>query len=143
MKKLISVILLSILGVAAVSIAVPQAPRGQTWKPQRSLTSVEDFNSLKPGDMVAQVCKTCDTVSVIEIESKDQAMDFCKEGEIVGCPSCKKKVKVTFRGPRTESTRRVVRYVDDHGEACMFMSKVDSVGDTHKSIDRGAHAPHR
>lgn len=70
-------------------------------------------------------------------------MAYCKEGEIVECPSCKKKVKVTFRGPRTESTRSVVRYVDDHGEACMFMTKVGSVGDTQKSDDRGAHTPHR
>ncbi len=140
MKKLLSVILLSVIGVAAISTA---APRGQTWKPQRSLTSVEDFQSLKVGDTIAQVCKMCDTVSMIEIESKDQAMSYCKEGATVDCPSCKKKSKVTIRGPRTESSRTMVRYVDDHGEACMFMSKVGSVGESHKSIDRGVHTPHR
>lgn len=140
MKKLLSVVLLSILGVAAVSTA---APRGQTWKPERSLSSVEDFQSLKAGDTVAQVCTMCDTVSTIQIKSKEQAMELCKEGAMINCPSCDSKAKVTRGGPRPESDRGAVRFVNEHGKECMFMSKVDSVGDTHKSIDRGPNTPHR
>lgn len=70
-------------------------------------------------------------------------MEHCEDGAVMNCPSCKKKVTTTFRDPRTNQSHRVVKYVDEHGEACMFMAKVGEVGDTHKSIDRGAHTPHR
>ncbi|MDQ8195246.1 hypothetical protein QEH59_12475 [Coraliomargarita sp. SDUM461004] len=140
MKKLLSVVLLSILGVAAISTA---APRGPDWKPERSLSSVEDFQSLKAGDTVAQVCTMCDTVSTIQIKSKEQAMELCKEGAMINCPSCDSKAKATRGSPRPESDRGAVRFVNEHGKECMFMAKVDSVGDTHKSIDRGSNTPHR
>ncbi|MGZ0708783.1 hypothetical protein ACWPKO_10650 [Coraliomargarita sp. W4R53] len=140
MKKLLSVILLSILGVAAVSTA---APRGPDWKPERSLTSVEDFQSLKAGDTVAQVCMVCNSVSMIQIKSKEQTMELCKEGAMIKCPTCNSTAKVTRAGPRPESDRGAVRFVNEHGEECMFMAKIDSVGDTHRSIDRGVNTPHR
>ena len=140
MKKLMSVLILSALGMATLATA---APRGPSWTPQRSLSTVEDFQALKPGDTVAQVCKMCDSVSMVKIKSKEQAMAYCKEGAMIGCPSCKSKAKVTVRGPRPENPRRTVTYVCKNDEACMFMAKVDAVGETHKSIDRGADAPHR
>jgi hypothetical protein len=144
MKKLLSIILVSIIGVAAVSTA---APRGQDWKPERSLSSVEDFQSLKAGDTVAQVCTMCDTVSTIQIKSKEQAMELCKEGVSIECPTCGSKATpfITNRSkaPLPANRRSRVTYVNEHGKECMFMAKVDSVGDTHKSIDRGSNTPHR
>lgn len=140
MKKLFSAIMFSILGIATLASA---APRGPSWTPQRTLANVEDFEALKPGDTVAQVCKVCDSVSLVEIETKAQAMEYCKDGAVLNCPSCKKKATVTVRGPRPENTRRTVTYVDEHGEACMFLAKVSEVGETHKSIDRGPDTPHR
>ncbi len=70
-------------------------------------------------------------------------MEYCKDGAMLNCPSCKKKATVTVRGPRPENPRRTVTYVDEHGEACMFLAKVTDVGETHKSIDRGPMTPHR
>jgi len=140
MKKLFSILMLSVFGMAILATA---APRGPSWTPQRSLNTVEDFQALKSGDTVAQVCKMCDSVSMVEIKSTDQAMAYCQDGAIIGCPVCKSKAKVTVRGPRPENPRRSVTYVDEHGAACMFMAKVDVVGDTHMSIDRGPATPHR
>ena len=140
MKKL-SVLIISILGAVAIATAAPTAPRGQTWKPQKSLTTVEDFKSLNVGDTIAQVCKACDTVSTTQIKSTEQAMAYCKEGAIADCPSCQTKTKIVFRGPRTTQSRTIVRYVDDHGEACIFMMKIQEPA--HSSLDHGAHTPHR
>jgi hypothetical protein len=140
MKKLFSAIIFSILAVATIASA---APRGPSFTPQRTLSTVEDFQALKVGDTVAQVCKVCDSVSTVEIKSKEQAMEYCKDGAMLNCPSCKKKATVTVRGPRPENPRRTVTYVDEHGEACMFLAKVTDVGETHKSIDRGPMTPHR
>ncbi|MGB0743253.1 MAG: hypothetical protein ACPGSB_01895 [Opitutales bacterium] len=140
MKKLFTALILSILGVSTLATA---APRGPSWTPQRTLGTVEDFQTLKVGDTVAQVCKVCDSVSTAEIKSKEQAMQYCKDGAVLNCPSCKKKATVTVRGPRPENPRRTVTYVDEHGKACMFLAKVSEIGDTHKSIDRGPSTSHR
>lgn len=66
MKKLLSLLVLSAIGVASAASA---APRAQDWKPQRSLATVEDFQALKAGDSVAQVCKMCDSVSMKKTKS--------------------------------------------------------------------------
>jgi hypothetical protein len=140
MKKLFSALILSILGISTLASA---APRGPSFTPQRTLSTVEDFQALKAGDMVAHVCKLCDSVSTVEIQSKEQAMQYCKDGAVLNCPSCRKKATVTVRGPRPENPRRTLAYVDEHGEACMFLAKVSETSDTHKSIDRGSSTPHR
>ena len=142
MKKLISIILIPT--VIALS-ALTAAPRAQSWQVQRNLSSVEDFQQLKPGDTLAQVCKMCDSVTMVKIKSSEQAMAYSEEGAVIECPSCARKaiVQLRNRSPRPENPRTEVRYVDEQGDECMFMAKMDTLKPTHKTLNRGPDTPHR
>ncbi len=111
-----------LLGLCFVSLA---APASKQPHPATTLRTAEQFAQLKPGDKIAYVCKQCDSVQVQTIESKEQAMALCKEGEAVSCPSCQKKFKATFRGPRAKAGKPMeVSYVNEKGEECMFVAKL-------------------
>lgn len=87
-----------------------------------ALHSPEQFKALKAGEKVAYVCKECKTVSEITLESGEQAMDLCKEGADVACPSCKTKTKVVLKTQRNDPpARKEVVYVNDKGEECAFV----------------------
>lgn len=121
MKKIASAF---IALMALTSVSLLAGPPAGGWHKEKTLSTVDDFAALVPGDQVAQVCKKCDTVSVVEIQSKDQAMAFCKEGATIDCPSCKNVAKVVRTGPPSKSSQKI-QYVDDHGDACMFMAKLE------------------
>lgn len=111
-----------LLGLCLVSLGAPASkqPRAAT-----ALRTAEEFSQLKPGDKIAYVCKQCDSVHLQTIESKEQAMALCKEGEAVSCPSCRKTYKTTFRGPRSKAGRQAeVAYVNEKGEECMFVARL-------------------
>ncbi len=87
----------------------------------QSLKTPAQFEQLKAGDKVAFVCNECKTVSEITIDSHDQAMDFCKDGATVSCPSCKMKTKVVVKRQRNDPpTRQEIVLVNDKGEECAF-----------------------
>lgn len=121
MKKIASAF---IALMALTSVSLLAGPPAGGWDKGKTLSTVDDFAALAPGDQVAQVCKKCDTVSVVEIQSEDQAMTFCKEGATIDCPSCHNVAKAVRTGPPSKSSQRI-QYVDDHGDACMFMAKLD------------------
>ena len=108
-----------VLGAAAVAVA---GPGPQYWK---TLNKESDFKQLKPGDKIVYVCNQCQTVTEKTIESTAEAMDHCKEGATIMCPSCKVKVKVVTTGaPKNPSTTREVTYVNEKGEPCLFVAEV-------------------
>jgi DNA-directed RNA polymerase subunit RPC12/RpoP len=117
--KLASLILAGLtLGAASTAIA---GPGPEYW--QRMKTA-EQFGKLKAGDKVLYVCNQCETVTEKTIASPAEAMDHCKEGATIECPSCKTKVRVVTKGPPKNSTLvREVTYVNDKGEACFFVAK--------------------
>lgn len=113
----------ALLGSALVVLGVPPSKR---MTPSQTLRTAEELSLLQPGDKVAFVCKQCDAVTVQTIESKEQAMALCKEGETVTCPSCQKEYKVTMHGPRSKpGSHPEVSYVNEKGEECMFIAKLD------------------
>lgn len=126
MKKVAS-ILFTVLAFAGVSLMAGPAPGG--WHKQKTLSTVADFAALQPGDQVAQVCKNTDTVSVIEIQSKEQAMKLCEDGAKFDCPSCKNTVNIVRTGPPSKAKQKI-QYVDDHGENCMYISKLEPKSST-------------
>ena len=80
---------------------------------------------MKAGDKIAYVCNMCQTVSEVTVDSPAQAMELCKEGATLTCPMCKKKLKITTKGPAKNRTiQSEVVYVNDKGEECMFLAKV-------------------
>ena len=106
-------------GAASLVFATPQ-----NWE---TLRQESDFKQLKPGDKIVYVCSQCQTVTEKTIGSAAEAMDHCKEGATVMCPSCKEKVKLVTRGsPKNQTTSREVKYVNAKGEECFFIAKVVS-----------------
>lgn len=97
-------------------------PGPQYWETQRREAQ---FKQLKTGDKVAYICNQCKTVSEIPIASHEHAMELCKEGATVTCPSCKKTSKVVRKEKRNDPpTRTEVIYVNEKGEECAFIAKV-------------------
>ncbi|WP_269541635.1 hypothetical protein [Cerasicoccus fimbriatus] len=121
MKKIASV-LVAFMTLASVTLLA--GPPAGGWHKEKTLSTLDDFAALVPGDQVAQVCKKCDTVSVVDIQSKEQAMDFCEEGATIDCPSCGNASKVVRSAPPSRGLQKI-KFVDDHGEACMFMAKLE------------------
>lgn len=125
MKTVISPIIVAglILGSAFAAPAGRQLPTTS-----RALRTTEEFQKLHAGDSVAMVCTECASVTVRKLESDKEAMDLCKEGETITCPSCNKVFKIVRRqGPRSQATgtRVETRYVNDEGKECMFMVKLE------------------
>lgn len=119
-KLLRSLFATALMGVFA-SFAFA-GPGPQYWQ---NLHSQQQFKELKTGDQIAYVCNECKTVSVVTVDSPEKAMELCKEGASVACPSCKKETKVVLKRQRNDPpTHSEVVYVNDKGEDCMFIAKV-------------------
>lgn len=109
-----------LFATAATAFAAPPARR--TALPLRSAAALSE---VKPGDKLALVCKTCDTVTVFDVTSTEEAMKLCTEGESVACGSCDKTFKVVAHGPRGKGGKHTeTRIVNDKGEECMFVTKL-------------------
>jgi hypothetical protein len=135
-KKIVSGLVALFLATFSLNSAFAGPPPGG-WNKLATLSSVEDFQGLKSGDKIAQVCKMCDSISITEVQSNEQAMQFCKEGSKLDCPSCDNVAKVVRVGPPSKGTQNV-RFVDDHGNTCMIMAKVE----TEKSSKMHEHKKH-
>lgn len=112
-------ILAGLIAGAAVPVIAGSSP--ENWQ---GMKSPEEFAKLKAGDKVLYVCNQCQTVTEKTIASPAEAMEHCKEGATITCPSCKEKVRVVMKGtPKNQSIVREVTYVNDKGEACFFVAK--------------------
>lgn len=117
LRVLITTVTLGLL--ASIANAGPGI---QYWK---SLGNETEFKQLKPGDNIVYVCNICKTVSEVPVASQDQAMNLCKVGSMVTCPSCKMKVKVVPKRQRNDpATHTEVVYVNEKGDECGFYAKV-------------------
>ena len=121
MKTIAKLILIAGL-IAGAAVPVIAGPGPEYWQ---RMKSAEEFAKLKAGDKVLYVCNQCQTVTEKTIASPAEAMEHCKEGATVTCPSCKEKVKVVTKGPpKNPMTTREVTYVNEKGEACFFIVKL-------------------
>ncbi len=118
-KLVRSFLAVAVLGVIA-SLAYA-GPGPQYWQ---TLRKPDDFKKLKAGEKVAFVCNQCKTVSEVTVASPAHAMEQCKEGATVTCPSCNAKTKVVVKRQRNDPpTREELVYVNDKGEECAFFAK--------------------
>lgn len=122
MKTKFSSLLIAALAMGA-AVTAWAGPGPEYWQ---TLRQAEQFAQLKSGDKIAYVCNECKTVTVAPVESTAQAMDHCKEGATVTCPSCKTKVRVVLKGgaSKNPSVQREVVYTNEKGEECLFVAKV-------------------
>jgi hypothetical protein len=97
-------------------------PGPQQWQ---TLRGQEQFKRIKAGEKVAYVCNQCKTVSERVVNSSEHAMELCKEGATVMCPSCTKKTKIVMKRQRNDPpTHSEVVYVNEKGEECAFVAKI-------------------
>jgi len=52
-------------------------------------------------------------------------MGLCEEGTTIDGPACKNKAKVIRSGPPVRGKKKI-KFVDDHAEACIFITKLES-----------------
>ena len=125
MKTPLRVILVS-LALSALASVAHAGPGPQQWENQRRAAQ---FRQLKPGDKLNYVCSQCKTVSEVPITAKEQAMEMCKEGARVACPTCHMKAKVALKPGKTGDTAAAepeVVYVNEKGEECGFFVKANN-----------------
>lgn len=114
-----------LLATVTFGILASIASAGSDLQSYQTLRKPEQFKQLKTGDKVAFVCNECKTVSEVAIKSPEHAMDICKEGTNVMCPSCQMKTKVTMKSQRNDqATQTSVVYVNEKGEECLFVTKI-------------------
>lgn len=109
----------AVLGVFATTAHA--GPGLQYWK---SLGTEAQFKELKPSQPVVYVCTECKSLSEVNIKSHEHAMELCKVGSHVICPSCKMKIKIVKKVQRNDPpTRTEVVYVNKDGVECGFFAK--------------------
>jgi hypothetical protein len=114
-----TLIVAATLGVFASTVQA--GPGLQYWK---SLGTETQFKGLKPGEPVVYVCTECKSLSEVNIKSQQHAMELCKVGSNVICPSCKMKTKIVKKTQRNDPpTRTEVIYVNNDGVECGFFAK--------------------
>lgn len=110
--------------LASSAFALPPGKGG----PQKALTTPADFEALKPGDQLVLVCKTSDSIQIIDVKDEKHALRLCKEGTMVHCPECKKDYKVSRGGhpggKGSGAAKSEVVIVDESGKPCMFYAKL-------------------
>ena len=114
-----SIIATAIFG--AIASFAYAGPGPQHWQ---TLRNQQQFKELKVGDKLSYVCSECKTVSETTVESTEKAMELCREGAKVACPSCKMETKIVMKRQRNDPpTHSEVTYVNEKGEECMFIAK--------------------
>ncbi len=92
---------------------------------RNSLGTESQFKQLKAREPIVYVCNQCKTVSEVKIETQEHAMELCKEGSMIKCPSCKAKVKIVRKTKRKDpATHTKVIYVNEKGEECGFFTRI-------------------
>lgn len=118
-------IILATLALSALASVAQAGPGPQHWENQRHAAQ---FRQLKPGAKLNYVCIRCKTVSEVAIISKEHAVEMCKEGAQVMCPSCHMKAKVALKSTtagETAAAEPEVVYVNEKGEECGFFVKAN------------------
>lgn len=121
--------ILTTLAIAALSSAAfaQTADKGDSRK---ALTSQADFEALKANDQLVLVCKTSDSIQIIDIKDEKHALQLCKDGEMAHCSECKASYKVRRIGhPARKGAagfKQEIVIVNENGEPCMFYAKLSN-----------------
>ena len=99
------------------------------WKGGPALEIIQnksDVEKLGPKSQLALVCKSSNTVTVIDIKDEKQAKKLCAEGAMIECKDCKKHYKVVWKNApgKTGSPELKMDIVNANGESCMFLARL-------------------
>lgn len=119
-----STIVYSLIIAAALGVCLSTAQAGPGLQYWKSLGTEAQFKELKTSEQVVYVCTECKSLSEVNIKSQEHAMELCKVGSNVICPSCKMKIKIVKKIQRNDPpTRTEVVYVNKDGVECGFFAK--------------------
>jgi hypothetical protein len=98
----------------------------KTNKPFEQIHKKAQVEKLDAGSQLVLVCKDSDTVTLINIKDKKQAIQMCTEGTMIECRDCRKKYKVTWTNPtgKGPGPRHTMQIVNAKGEPCMFLARI-------------------
>ena len=124
--KPLSVLLAALLTTLVFTSQAHALPPFKGGPSSEVLSKKSDFEKLKPGDRVVIVCKASDSVQLIDIKDKKQAIQLCTEGRMIHCGGCRKHYKVMWKNPtgKTGGPDYKMYIVNAKGEPCMFMARI-------------------
>ena len=124
--KLIHTLAATALAALVFSSAAHAMPPGKGEIVYPTLTKKSDFENVKPGEKLVVVCNNSDSIMLIDIKDKKQAMDLCAQGKMIHCPKCKRDYKVTWNGPFSKggAPTYTMSIVNEQGKPCMFVAKL-------------------
>jgi hypothetical protein len=123
MKPLIRLLSVTAL-VLGTAVAAVAAPPGKRPYASTAMTAAQ-VEQLQLGEEVGMVCMQCHSLAVDRIADKQHALELCREGGAIVCPSCSLKLKVVRHGPRSKSGHRgEIVFVNEAGEPCVFLVKL-------------------
>ena len=124
--KLIHTLAATVLAALVFSSVAQAMPPGRGGISYPTLTKKSDFENVKAGEKLVLVCKNSDSIMVIDIKDKKQAMDLCAEGKMLHCPKCKRDYKVTWNTPISKGgvPMYTMKIVNEQGKPCMFVAKL-------------------
>ena len=124
MKNLKSLTLTAFLCAIFVSTALALPP----WKggPMDIIQKKSDVEKLGPESQLVLVCKSSNTITIIDIKDEKQARKMCAEGSMIECKDCKKHYKVVWKNPtwKTGGPELKMDIVNAQGESCMFLARL-------------------
>lgn len=99
------------------------------WKGGPALEVIDkksDVQSLGAKSQLVLVCKSSNTITIIDIKDEKQARKLCAEGSMIECKDCKKHYKVVWQNPtgKTGSPEVKMDIVNAKGESCMFLGRL-------------------
>lgn len=125
MKILKSLTLTASLCALFMSSALALPP----WKGGPALETIQkksDVEKLGPKSQLVLVCKSSNTMTIIDIKDEKQARKLCAEGAMIECKDCKKHYKVVWKNApgKTGSPELKMDIVNAKGESCMFLARL-------------------
>lgn len=118
-----------ILAGLALALFIPAAnalPWSKNGSPMERVHKKEQVEKLGPGSQLVLVCKGSDSVMLIDIKDKKEAIKWCTEGRMIHCHDCRRKYKVIWRNPtgKGPGPLTTMEIVNDKGEPCMFLARI-------------------
>jgi hypothetical protein len=125
MKTLKSLTFTAALCTLFMSSALALPP----WKGGPALEVIDkksDVQSLGAKSQLVLVCKSSNTITIIDIKDEKQARKLCAEGSMIACTDCKKHYKVVWQNPtgKSGSPELKMDIVNAKGESCMFLGRL-------------------
>jgi hypothetical protein len=121
--KRIHLIAAGLLLAASTAMAQPWA---KTGIPIQRIHNKAQVDQIDKGAQLVLVCKGSDTVTLINIKDRKEALELCADGRMVHCRDCRKKFHVVWRNPlgKGPGPKSTMEIVNEKGEPCMFLARI-------------------